>query len=1026
MSAPACSLDVLDRWLARDEFYPVTSPPTLVRLLRRRIYDLCIVAAAKQESDFTARTNAGQPPHADYNESRLEDPAVGGLVVTAQLFRRDGMPVSGSIEKTFVVWPSGFDQYIAGAVLPSDLEGFRRADANTTFTIGTPPPGEVGVSVTPPASGAGPKIQVTVKAGDLALVTFHAAVKYEHFDIDHGATTARFDPIVLPDPCALNSSPPDAAPRSSIIAPDGTKYMLFDPIEIVVEAAQPQLPSPEDLYAACGFKVRPGDDQRQILLEWTRPAGVSPPNQDGVKWDAVGAVETGDVAWSFTGRPVTRYPFEAPSRDEIPGADDTPSTNPLLWEIETFADRATLAPDVKVFSIPLAPDGTTSKIPIQTLGPRGPAGVKRYQVVARNRYAAAYRQVPGASVVASQRAKLSQTRMTSPPAIWVDSFRRLVVPAVLPDTIPEPSIRALVPLTRSMGDTASPAVAGLLVVLDGAFGDVGGVAEWLDAGVEVVERTIPYVIGQQPNDAVPAPTLTSPPTNSPPNIEKFLVRRAEIGADPILRAGPRGDSSGSPPASVEGYRFMPLEVSGPLGHTFDTAATVGLFNATSFVIEPPQIAAHDPGAWWMAKLKLRRTIMAEGIALPSGTIDPIPLGPGASITIPPGPLSPPSPSAGNLDQWSITLPGLPLANAHPATTEYLIVYGERVDKNGQNLPDGARQMFVCWRRDGQNIAVWPTLTTPAASDSAPAEAWHIPPPPEGPPPRVDLRLTFSPNMQRVQVLSSPPHFSIVVTYDASLQVRAGGQWVFVGDFVWWNDSQLPDGTYDERLRITLTRADSLPGQITASSCISPQASDWVVSHWGQFLPDADHVSNVPLDSASLTLTSGNPPGLRFDRADWWLSASNLASRANQSNQGLLHLVMLSRQVRSASGRDSEAYLGLYYADAPTFGASLLLKPFGNQPSSTDSIGAGRVENLRWRLFTVRAFKSTLDVEAALAGHGLYPSDPPGDPWALFFPQETDNGITVVPDRPTDATLKPRDALLQIIEVSGWQPVTSGT
>src|SRR4029077_17241087 len=60
---------------------------------------------------------------------------------------------------------------------------------------------EVGVSVTPPASGAGPTIQLTVKAGDVALVTFHAAVKHEHFDIDHGATIARRAGVGVEEVC---------------------------------------------------------------------------------------------------------------------------------------------------------------------------------------------------------------------------------------------------------------------------------------------------------------------------------------------------------------------------------------------------------------------------------------------------------------------------------------------------------------------------------------------------------------------------------------------------------------------------------------------------------------------------------------------------------------------------------------------------------------------------------------------------------------------------------------------------------
>src|SRR5262249_52881369 len=161
----------------------------------------------------------------------------------------------------------------------------------------------------------------------------------------------------------------------------------------------------------------------------------------------------------------------------------TAATNPLLWEIEAFADRATLAPAIKVFPLPLAQVGKTAGIAVQTLGPRGPAMVKRYEIVARNRYAAAYRQIPNLAAVASRRSRSSQTA-------WADAYRRCVVKGVPPDTVPEPSLRALVPLTRSMDmdDDDGPTVAGLLVVLNGAFGDIGGVAEWLDAAAAVVEE----------------------------------------------------------------------------------------------------------------------------------------------------------------------------------------------------------------------------------------------------------------------------------------------------------------------------------------------------------------------------------------------------------------------------------------------------------------------------------------------------------------------------------------------------------
>src|SRR5262249_3988118 len=71
--------------------------------------------------------------------------------------------------------------------------------------------------------------------------------------------------------------------------------------------------------------------------------------------------------------------------------------------------------------------------------------------------------------------------------------------------------------------------------------------------------------------------------------------------------------------------------------------------------------------------------------------------------------------------------------------------------------------------------------------------------------------------------------------------------------------------------------------------------------------------------------------------------------------------------------------------------------------------------LRWRLLTVRTGKPDMtgnEINTALEA----------DPWQLFFPSERDRGATVIPDQQGDDTMKPRDALLQIIEISGWHRV----
>jgi hypothetical protein len=579
----------------------------------------------------------------------------------------------------------------------------------------------------------------------------------------------------------------------------------------------------------------------------------------------------------------------------------------------------------------------------------------------------------------------------------------LVVRAVPPDNVPEPTVRALVPLTRNMDD-AGPNVAGLLVILDGAFGDVGGVAEWLDAGVDVVQRELH-----------PANFPGGPPTDAPVAADdptRVVVRRAEIGADPLLRPYPRGIDPAKP---KEGYRFLPLRATGPLGHTFDTAATVGLFNATSFVIEPPQIAAADSGAWWMAKLKLRRTIMAEGIAQQT----PVALSQ-SPVTLPAN--DPSGKPQGYLNQWSLSLIGVPLP-AQSTTPQTIALSLQRIGSNAA-LPGAAQSLMVCWAKDsvGQ-LAIWLGSTAPTA---IPDEAWRIPNPLNANTISTGLRLTFAPTSRRVQIWdaqTSTMSSKVVLSYNVALQQRTTGEWSFAGDFDLWNDqlSYLPDGTYEQRLQLSLSwQGTLLQSAQSAFACVAPQVSDWVVSHWGQFLPEANHLGNVRLDQVTVALQQ-TPPQLQITAATWWLYTSDLAGKraAQKPDQGLFHLVMLSRSVRSANGRDSEAYQGLFWDAGQTASNTLTLQPFGSSATIQPS---GSSNDFRWRLLTVRTAKPSMtfgDIQNALAA-----VNPAGavDPWRLFFPPELDGGVDVVPDQPSDATMKPRDAFLQIIEISGWHQI----
>ncbi|MFD1328981.1 hypothetical protein [Mycoplana ramosa] len=146
------------------------------------------------------------------------------------------------------------------------------------------------------------------------------------------------------------------------------------------------------------------------------------------------------------------------------------------------------------------------------------------------------------------------------------------------------------------GDEALP-VSGVLAVVDGAWYENAGLAEWMLAGVEVANR---------------AKLRISPES------EERTARAVEIGPDPLVRT--YGLSNRVPlekrsPVTVGELRTVaPVKIGGPLGHGFDTGTATGLYLNSSFVVRPPDFAMEDPDAWWMGKLEFRRLVLAEGIA----------------------------------------------------------------------------------------------------------------------------------------------------------------------------------------------------------------------------------------------------------------------------------------------------------------------------------------------------------------------------------------------------------------------------
>lgn len=179
-------------------------------------------------------------------------------------------------------------------------------------------------------------------------------------------------------------------------------------------------------------------------------------------------------------------------------------------------------------------------------------------------------------------------------------WRPLFVPCRHRGDVPVPKIKMVLPLTQGKGtlegaDTLDES-PGLLVVVDGAWYEVGGLAEKLD--VEVMDVT-------GPDDAK----------------TQFL----QAGTDPIVTEESAGQALGQSPGALKKADYeVRFEAEGAIGHHRDSSQTDPFFLASSFLLPRPTVLLKSAGqalkdknlAWWFLKLRFRRKLQVEGEAKP--------------------------------------------------------------------------------------------------------------------------------------------------------------------------------------------------------------------------------------------------------------------------------------------------------------------------------------------------------------------------------------------------------------------------
>jgi hypothetical protein len=910
--APSVDIEVFDRWIAFDEFQAAgnAARQQKIRQYRKDLRD----AFDQNSADLRKQKND--------DSYSIGDPAVSLFYMRARCIFRNGVPVDSTTappeNPIYLDWSLSLDALLAN---PAKPKGTHRPLQQITL--------KVVDSSTAPGLSKTPGVTLGVAEGEVWIADVFAG-------IDPDVVNARFDSAVL------GKNPT----RDSI---DGKAYWLVSQFSFTVECATRDLPKPEEVYAAFVPGYLPADGN--ITFAWKREQTRAAA--------AVGAINVGWQQWRPTGRPPSPFPYDAIGNlDKFPPARvSAPLTYPILWDVEGFAERPEAPSQGRRFEPKLVPTQATGPelLASEAPSPAQPARYVRFEIAAESRYARLYdpplRPVPG-SITSGN---------------WSTPWKRVFRPA-MPTAVHALNVKAVVPLTRSVGEGSQNSLSGVLMVIDGAFGESGGIAENIEIRAVQIVREL---------QGTPQP-----------------VAATEFGADPILRAKALGRANASASFGAD------LRIVGPIGHTFDIGALAPAFQSTSFIVAPPDFAQQDYGAGWMVKLRARRVLDPRGVA-----------GYGAiTIRVPPPGSPPPDPVrlSGNGD-LSLAFDNLPLA---PGNTITIVLTADRAGSlpAGQSPPRSASMTSPTQIRSAStNLPQsWNLTLAASAAGTSPATTTisfgnvivQVP--------GALAAVRFLVATRRLQRDNLP-----VDRFEATLEaIDTNGTIIRAGEIA-FEDAP---ATGAVRLSVTTGGTDqTIPVKVLRA----PLASDWVETGWTQFLPDTSVQMrdrfNVGPSTLKLTVQGtaiqvtatppqATPPASMPTVA--WCTFDGLANRKRQDDQGLVHFLLLTRVVPSFAGAD-EAYVGLYILKSGSEnGTSAQFVPFG----SPELVPLANDPGLRARLMVVqvdpRQWQSDYTTWFQKADR----------PWDAFFPSETTTGSQLADDNAPDALLSPRDAKVRILTV----------
>lgn len=494
-----------------------------------------------------------------------------------------------------------------------------------TVTITCAPPGS-DARIALSADG----VEVSVPSGEVWSLEICPAVI-----ADDPGRPSPFSPLLL-----SNVAVAAHAASASTVLPDRTQgsvakvqaldfdngplhdYFMFDGIARLVEVADTNAGTSQAAPASKAFvptlsdgatidaktlydhlTVASKDGDLSVLLAPAEPTGAASDALTRLRYFHTATI--GWQVWRWLGRPVPPYPRGI--ADDVPPevvdllAQDNVSLRdamsaaaqvPYFWDYSGFADRT---PDPEVIrarplvctwrNSPNAPSVTLHREPLAHISREM---LYRFQITLNHRYTRVYAKA--AETDTSVNALIPRDVLASHPiepthaprVSVADYWKRGRRPAMLAGRPAPPRVKVILPLTQRATDDAS-SVASVLLVLNEEHGAIGGLAETLDAAIELTTRRYTY---------------TNPATSA---------SRLEVGPDPVLETSLPG--IWKDPTASRATQFFGIQLDGPIGHTFDIGEPEGRYVTSSYI-------AHAVGKiapWSLAKVRVRRVVLPEAL-----------------------------------------------------------------------------------------------------------------------------------------------------------------------------------------------------------------------------------------------------------------------------------------------------------------------------------------------------------------------------------------------------------------------------